>query len=57
MMASFVTCPWSFVCSHHPRVMKPGPDPDPEKSQRVMQAMLQMKKIDIEGLKKAYEQQ
>lgn len=31
-------------------------DPDPKKSQRVMQAMLQMKKIDIEGLKKAYEQ-
>jgi predicted 3-demethylubiquinone-9 3-methyltransferase (glyoxalase superfamily) len=31
-------------------------DPDPAKSQRVMQAMLQMKKIDIEGLKKAYEQ-
>jgi predicted 3-demethylubiquinone-9 3-methyltransferase (glyoxalase superfamily) len=31
-------------------------DPDPVKSQRVMQAMLQMKKIDIEGLKQAYEQ-
>ena len=31
-------------------------DPDPEKSQRVMQAMLQMKKIDIGGLKQAYEQ-
>jgi len=31
-------------------------DPDPEKSQRVMKAMLQMKKIDIEGLKQAYEQ-
>lgn len=30
-------------------------DPDKEKSGRVMQAMLQMKKIDIEGLKKAYE--
>jgi len=29
-------------------------DPDPKKSQRVMEAMLQMKKIDIEGLKKAY---
>ena len=28
---------------------------DPEKSKRVMQAMLQMKKIDIEGLKKAHE--
>lgn len=30
-------------------------DPDPVKSGRVMQAMLQMVKIDIEGLKKAYE--
>jgi predicted 3-demethylubiquinone-9 3-methyltransferase (glyoxalase superfamily) len=29
-------------------------DPDHEKSQRVMTAMLQMKKIDIEGLKRAY---
>ena len=28
-------------------------DPDPEKSQRVMQAVLQMKKIDIETLKRA----
>ncbi|MBI1729854.1 VOC family protein [Candidatus Acetothermia bacterium] len=27
--------------------------PDPEKSQRVMQAMLKMTKIDIEGLKRA----
>jgi predicted 3-demethylubiquinone-9 3-methyltransferase (glyoxalase superfamily) len=32
-------------------------DPDPEKSKRVMEAMLKMKKIDIEGLKKAYEHQ
>jgi predicted 3-demethylubiquinone-9 3-methyltransferase (glyoxalase superfamily) len=30
-------------------------DPASEKSQRAMKAMLQMKKIDIEGLKKAYE--
>src|SRR2546422_11002749 len=29
-------------------------DPDPEKSKRVMEAMLRMKKIDIEGLKEAY---
>jgi predicted 3-demethylubiquinone-9 3-methyltransferase (glyoxalase superfamily) len=28
-------------------------DPDPVKAQRVMQAMLQMKKIDIQGLKNA----
>ena len=31
-------------------------DKDPAKSQRVMQAMLQMTKIDINGLKRAYEQ-
>jgi predicted 3-demethylubiquinone-9 3-methyltransferase (glyoxalase superfamily) len=29
--------------------------PDPEKSQRAMQALLQMRKIDIQGLKEAYE--
>ena len=32
-------------------------DKDAEKSKRVMQAMLQMRKIDIAGLKRAYEQQ
>ena len=31
-------------------------DKDAEKSKRVMQAMLQMVKIDIKGLKRAYEQ-
>src|SRR6266508_6205395 len=31
-------------------------DPDPEKSKRVMSAMLQMSKIDISGLKQAYKQ-
>jgi predicted 3-demethylubiquinone-9 3-methyltransferase (glyoxalase superfamily) len=30
-------------------------DKDPEKAKRVVQAMLQMNKIDIEGLKRAYE--
>ena len=30
-------------------------DPDPEKSERMMEAMLQMKKLDIAALKKAYE--
>jgi predicted 3-demethylubiquinone-9 3-methyltransferase (glyoxalase superfamily) len=30
-------------------------DPDPAKSKRVMEAMLTMKKIDIEGLNKAYQ--
>jgi len=32
-------------------------DKDAKRSQRVMQAMLQMDKIDINGLKQAYEQQ
>jgi predicted 3-demethylubiquinone-9 3-methyltransferase (glyoxalase superfamily) len=32
-------------------------DSDPKKAERVMQAMLQMKKIDIKGLKQAYEQE
>jgi predicted 3-demethylubiquinone-9 3-methyltransferase (glyoxalase superfamily) len=31
-------------------------DPDPEKARRVMEAMLQMKKIDVPTLRKAYEQ-
>jgi len=31
-------------------------DPDPAKAGRVMQAMMQMKKIDIKTLKQAYEQ-
>ena len=30
-------------------------DKDPEKAKRVMQAMLQMKKIDIKGLQQAYD--
>ena len=32
-------------------------DSNPKKAERVMQAMLQMKKIDIKGLKQAYEQE
>jgi predicted 3-demethylubiquinone-9 3-methyltransferase (glyoxalase superfamily) len=32
-------------------------DKDPEKSKRVMKAMLQMVKLDIEGLKRAYKEQ
>jgi len=31
-------------------------DKDPEKAKRVLEAMLQMHKIDIETLKQAYEQ-
>jgi len=30
-------------------------DPDPAKGKRVMQAMLQMSKIDIAGLQRAYD--
>ena len=30
-------------------------DPDPEKSARVMKAMLQMDKIDVKKLQEAYE--
>ena len=30
-------------------------DKDPQKSQRVMKAMMKMIKIDVEGLKRAYE--
>jgi predicted 3-demethylubiquinone-9 3-methyltransferase (glyoxalase superfamily) len=32
-------------------------DKDPKKSEKVMEALLQMKKLDIAGLKRAYEQQ
>jgi predicted 3-demethylubiquinone-9 3-methyltransferase (glyoxalase superfamily) len=32
-------------------------DKDPQKAKRVMEAMLQMKKIDIQTLKQAYEGQ
>lgn len=42
---------WQIIPSALTRLMS---DPDPEKSGRVMQAMLQMKKIDIAGLERAY---
>jgi predicted 3-demethylubiquinone-9 3-methyltransferase (glyoxalase superfamily) len=32
-------------------------DKDPRKSEKVMKAMLQMKKLDIKGLKQAFKQQ
>jgi predicted 3-demethylubiquinone-9 3-methyltransferase (glyoxalase superfamily) len=32
-------------------------DPDPEKTNRVMKALLQMKKIDINGLKQTYDRE
>ena len=42
---------WQVVPTVLPEMMT---GPDPEKSQRVMKAMLQMKKIDIAGLERAY---
>lgn len=43
---------WQIVPSVLPELLR---DPDPAKSERVMKAMLQMKKIDIEGLRRAYD--
>ena len=43
---------WQIVPTALGRLMG---DPDPVKSQRVMQAMLQMTKIDIQGLQDAYD--
>ena len=43
---------WQVIPTALSRLMG---DPDPEKSSRVMRAMLQMEKINIEGLKRAYE--
>jgi len=42
---------WQVVPTALPEMIN---DPDPAKSQSVMKAMLQMKKIDIEKLKQAY---
>lgn len=44
---------WQIVPSALGKLMG---DKDPEKSKRVMQAMLQMNKIDIAGLQNAYNQ-
>ena len=41
---------WQIVPTALPRLLE---DPDREKSQRVMQAMLQMRKIDIDELERA----
>ena len=43
---------WQVVPTVLPEMLQ---DQDPEKAKRVMAAMLKMKKIDIEGLKKAYD--
>jgi len=44
---------WQIIPSALMELMS---DPDREKANRVTRAMLQMKKIDIDGLKRAYEQ-
>ena len=43
---------WQIVPTALPELLS---GPDPEKSQRVMKAMLTMKKLDIRALKQAYE--
>jgi predicted 3-demethylubiquinone-9 3-methyltransferase (glyoxalase superfamily) len=43
---------WQVVPTILPELLN---DPDSEKSQRAMNAMLQMKKLDIDKLKRAYE--
>jgi len=42
---------WQVVPTILPKLLM---DPDPKKSQRTMQALLQMKKLDIEKLKQAH---
>jgi predicted 3-demethylubiquinone-9 3-methyltransferase (glyoxalase superfamily) len=44
---------WQIVPTILPELLN---DPDPEKAQRVTEAMLKMKKIDIGALKQAYKQ-
>lgn len=43
---------WQIIPQHLGEMLA---DQDPKKSQRVMQAMLQMEKIDIAGLQRAYD--
>ena len=43
---------WQIVPKRLPQLLS---DPDPEKSKRVMQAMMKMVKIDVAGLERAYE--
>jgi predicted 3-demethylubiquinone-9 3-methyltransferase (glyoxalase superfamily) len=45
---------WQIVPTILPEMLR---DPDPQKSKRVMEAVLKMKKIDIAGLTRAYDQQ
>ena len=43
---------WQIIPTALPRLLS---DPDTEKAQRVMAAMLEMKKIDIDALERAAE--
>ena len=43
---------WQIIPAALPELLN---DPDPQKSKKVMDAMLQMKKIDIQGLENAYQ--
>jgi predicted 3-demethylubiquinone-9 3-methyltransferase (glyoxalase superfamily) len=43
---------WQIIPTALPRLLH---DPDPEKAQRVMAAMLEMKKIDVDALERAAE--
>jgi predicted 3-demethylubiquinone-9 3-methyltransferase (glyoxalase superfamily) len=43
---------WQIVPTVLPELLS---DPDPAKSQRVMKALLKMKKLDIRALQQAYE--
>ena len=43
---------WQIVPTVLPELLS---DPDPEKSGRVMKAMLKMKKLDIRALRQAYD--
>ncbi len=45
---------WQITPEILPKLLS---DPDPQKAGRVMQAMMKMKKIDIQALKRAYDQQ
>jgi len=45
---------WQIIPKELGRLMS---DPDPVKSQRVVQAMMQMTKIDVAALQKAYDQE
>ena len=44
---------WQIVPTALPKLLS---DPDPEKAQRVMKAMLTMKKLDISALEQAYDE-